>query len=67
MYLHLMGTISATTQKKDCWKPTPIPMKTWLAISVFTSFAKAPMMLPISAMPLPMMKNLADCRQPSPE
>jgi hypothetical protein len=30
---------------------------------VFTSFAKAPMMLPISAKPLPMMKNLMDFRQ----
>lgn len=53
-----MGTISETTQKNDCWNPTPMPMKTWLAMRVLTSWATAPMMLPMRAMPLPMIKNL---------
>jgi hypothetical protein len=37
-----------------------MPMKTWLTIRVFTSCARAPMMLPMSAIILPMMKNLVD-------
>lgn len=57
MYRHFIGTISETTQKKDCWNPTPMPMKTWLAMSVFTSLAQAPMMLPTRAIIDPMMKN----------
>jgi hypothetical protein len=63
MYRHLIGTISDTTQKNDCWKPTAMPMKTWLTIRVFTSWATAPMMLPMSAMMLPIMKNLVDLSQ----
>lgn len=42
-----------------------MPMKTWLAMRVLTSLAKAPMMLPMRAMPLPMIKNLGDGCQPN--
>lgn len=63
MYRHFIGTTSATTQKKDCWKPTAIPMKTWLTMRVFTSWAQAPMMLPTRAIAEPMMKNLASLCQ----
>lgn len=54
-----MGTISAMTQKKDCWKATATPIKTSAAIRVLTLLAVAPIMLPIRARPEPKIKNLS--------
>ncbi|KXT05062.1 hypothetical protein AC579_1021 [Pseudocercospora musae] len=56
-YRYFIGTSSATTQKKDCWKATATPIRVSAPMIVLTFIATAPSIEPMRPRKDPKMKN----------